>query len=153
MSIAFAVVDAATTATLTFLTSDAFSATGLFPVDVRKPLGSKCVRACDDDVERQREALDPDHLHTGSRILTAPAFLQLLKRRLTPRQVAELEGNNITLEGLTGPRRVRLHAPYAEVEDKERAEIGPGGPDGHPSERLLAEGEHFAPSTPSDGEE
>jgi hypothetical protein len=75
VSIAFAVVDAATTATVTSLTSDAFSATGLFPVDVRKPLGSKCVRACDDDVERQREALDPDQLHTGSRVLTAPAFL------------------------------------------------------------------------------
>jgi hypothetical protein len=153
VSIAFAVVDTATMATVTFLTSHAFSATVLFPVDVRRPPGSKYVRACDDDVERQWEALKPDQLHTGSGVLTVPAFPQLLTSRLAPKEVAELERRNIALERLTGPREVGLYAPDAEVEDEEPAEIDLLEPDGQAFEKLLAEGERIDQSAPSDGED
>jgi hypothetical protein len=44
VSIAFAVVDAARTATVTLIASHGFSATGLFPFDVSKPLACKYER-------------------------------------------------------------------------------------------------------------
>jgi hypothetical protein len=94
------------TATVTFLTSHAFSATGLFLVHVRKLLGNRYVRAYDEIVERQREARKSDHLHTGSRVPTGPAFLELLTRRLAPKEVGELERKNIGLKRLTGPPEV-----------------------------------------------
>jgi hypothetical protein len=94
------------TATVTFLTSHAFSATGLFPVHVRKLLGNRYGGAYDEIVERQREALKPDHLHTGSPVLTAPAFLEILTGRLAPKEVGGLKRKDIGLKRLTGPREV-----------------------------------------------
>jgi hypothetical protein len=161
VSIAFAIVDAAKTATVTFIASHCFSVTGLFPFDARKPLGSKYVRACDDDVEGGHEAMRSHLLRTGSRILTAPAFLQLLTNRHAPKEVAELERKNLALERLSGPREVGLSDPdpdgeaeaEGEGEDEERAEIDSLEPVGHTFKKLLAEDERVDPSAPSDGED
>ena len=75
---AFAATDAAREATSTFNSSHAFSATGLIPYNVEKPLASRYVRPIDEDVERMEEAKSPHRLHTGSRVLTTPEFLQRL---------------------------------------------------------------------------
>jgi hypothetical protein len=138
VSIAFAVVDAAKIATMTFIAGHGFSATGLFPFDLRKPLGRKYVRPCHDDVDRKREALKPHLLHTGSRALTDLAFLQLLASRLAPEEVAELEWKNLALERLTGPGEVGRLDPDAGAEDEERAEIDLLDPEGHTFGKLLA---------------
>jgi hypothetical protein len=97
--------------------------------------------------------LKPDHRHTGSGVLTAPAFQQLLTIRLAPKEVAELERKNIALDRITWPREVGLFDPEADAEDDELTEIDLLEPDGHIFDKLLAEGELVAPSTPSDGED
>jgi hypothetical protein len=95
------------------------------------------VRPCDDDVEREREALKPHLVHTGSRVLTYPAFLRLLTSRLAPKEVAELERKNPALERLTGPREVGLLDLDAEAEDEELAEIDLLESDGSPWQSCL----------------
>jgi uncharacterized transporter YbjL len=97
--------------------------------------------------------MKPRLLHTGSEILTAPAFLQLLTSRLAPKEVAELERENAALERLTGPREVRLRDREADVEEGELAEVDLLEPDGLIVTRLRAEGERVAPSPPCDGED
>jgi hypothetical protein len=96
--------------------------------------------------------MKPPLLHTGSRILTAPAFLQLLTSRLAPKEVAELERQNFAIEWLTGPREVGLLHPDADAEDEERAETDLLEREGHTFGKLLVEDERVAPSAPSDGE-
>ena len=78
VSIAFAAADAARVATTTFNASHAFSAAGLVPFRPEKALSSQYVRNCEADVEREEEAKRPHLLHTGSRVLTSPEFLELL---------------------------------------------------------------------------
>jgi hypothetical protein len=141
-------------ATATFIAGHGFSATGLFPFDVRKPLACEYVRPCDDD-ESQRESQKPRLLPTGSRVLTDPALMLLLTSRLAPKGVAEPERKNLALERLTGPREVGIlnpdPDPDAEGEDGEPAEIEVREPQRHTFPELLAESERVAPSAPSDG--
>jgi hypothetical protein len=104
-------------------------------------------------VEREREALKPHLLHTGSRVLTDPAFLQHLTSRLAPKEAAEPEGKKLALGRLTGPREVGLLDPHAEAEDEELADIDLLEPDGLTSAKLRGEDERVAPLSPSDGED
>jgi hypothetical protein len=74
--ITFAAADAAKAATSTFNASHTFAAAGLVPFGVERPLASPYVRNCETDIEREDEATTPYRIHTGSRVLTAPEFLE-----------------------------------------------------------------------------
>jgi hypothetical protein len=52
-----------------------FRATGLFPINVNKPLSSPYVRVAPNDPEREDVARRPNALHTGSTVVTKKRFL------------------------------------------------------------------------------
>ena len=160
VSIAFAVVDAARTATVTFIASHAFSATGLFPFDASKPMGSKYVRQSEEDVERDEESRKPHLPHTGSRVLTNPAFLRHLAGRLAPKEVAEADHRTPTPlllhevhERMFGPTDGGANDTEADVVDAELGEIDMLEPIAEILARLHAENERLDPSAPGEGEE
>jgi hypothetical protein len=55
---------------------------GLVPFRVEEALTSQYVHDCATDVEREEEAEKPHLLHTGSKVLTGPEFLERLSEFL-----------------------------------------------------------------------
>jgi hypothetical protein len=154
VSIAFAVADAALSATVALHSSHAFSTTGLVPFDARNPLRSKYVRDCEQDVEREEELKRPQDLHTGSRVLTSPDFMAVLTRRLAPKEVAEAERHALRLERVMGPPEV-VGVYDTEVQEmmQEEAEVDLLEPVPADFAKLTAVTERIDPSPPGQGED
>jgi hypothetical protein len=119
--IAFASVDAARAATSTFNASHGFSAAGLVPFNVGKPLASQYVRDCEEDVERAEEAKHPGRIHTGSRVLTSAEFLASLEVAEDP-IVEEEDGEDVDL---FDPKDKAFEKLTAETEQVDPAAPGP----------------------------
>ena len=140
--VAFAAADAAKAATSTFNASHAFAAAGLIPFNAEKPLASQYVRNCDADVERQEEAKTPLRIHTGSRVLTSPEFLERLAAFVAgqQRQTAALDdAAMVTAEHEPEPQ------PLAPGEDLEVDLLAPVA---KAFEKLTAVTERIDPTAP-----
>jgi hypothetical protein len=155
--IAFAVADSARVAT-TFNANHAFSVPGLVPFRAEKGLASQYVRDCATDVEREVEAKKPHLLHTGSKVLTSPEFLERLsefvahqgevRQRIRTEVWERLAEQIFTGELATGPP---AEPPPQFMEDVLEVDLLQPRPKAF--EKLAAATERVAPTGPEDGEE
>jgi hypothetical protein len=133
--------------------SHAFSTAGLVPFDARNPLRSKYVRDCEQDVEREEEGKRPQDLHTAPRVLTSPALLAVLTRRLAPKEVAEAERRALGLERVMGPREVGLYDAEVQEMMVVEAEVDLLEPVPADFAKLKAVTGRIDPSPPCEGED